>query len=188
MQPVRLTQPLVLTRGATFRQSFFLQQPVLSFKDVTGGNAFPLELTVPAHGLYDGWPIWVEGVPGIPELNRPYGGQPLYAEVVDPDTLRFSHASTVNRPRPNSGKILYNLPVDLNGASASLELLGDAEPTETFVTTTIEGPGLLSVAIASSATADIPWERAQFALWLTMSNGDRDCWLTGQILAQGVAP
>lgn len=188
MQPTRLTQPLLLTRGATFRQAFYLQQPTINYKDVTGGKSFPLELTVVAHGLQDGWPIWVEGVTGIPELNRPYGGQPVYGEVIDADTLRFSSISGINKPRPSSGKVIFNMPVDLTGATAKIEILGQQEPSEDLFTTTISAGGTVTVAMTATNTANLSWDRASFALWLTMPNGDRDCWLTGQILAEGVAP
>lgn len=188
MQSTRLTQPLQLTRGATYRQAFFLQQPTLNFKDVTGGQSFPLELTVVGHGLQNGWPIWLEGVPGIPELNRPYGGQPVFPEVVDADTLRFSTISGINRPRPTSGKVVFNMPVDLTGATAKVELLDAAEPSEDFITTSISAGGTVTMVISAADTAQITWERAKFALWLTMSNGDRDCWVTGTIIAEGVAP
>lgn len=188
MQPIRLTQPLYLTRGATFRQPFLLQQPAINYKDITGGKSFPLELIVPAHGLVNGWPIWVEGVAGIPELNRPYGGQPVFGEVVDADTLRFSTISGVNRPKPASGKIIFNLPVDLTGATAKVELLDAAESTEGLITTVVEPGGTVTISMAPADTAGIPWPRAKFALWLTLSNGDKDCWLTGEIIAEGVAP
>lgn len=188
MQPTRLTQPLVLTRGATFRQTFFLQQPKLAYEAITGGRSFPLEITVPAHGLLDGWPTWIEGVKGIPELNRPYGGPPIFAEVIDEDTLRFGSVSGVDRPRPNGGSIIYNLPVDLTGCTVSVELLDEAEPSEDLISASIVGPGQVGMLITASDSATITWSRAKFALWVTMSNGDRDCWLTGEIIAEGVAP
>lgn len=188
MQPIRLTQPLYLIRGATFRQAFLMQQPTINYKDITGGQSFPLELKVPGHGLVNGWPIWVEGVTGIPELNRPYGGQPLFGEVVDVDTLRFSTISGINRPRPTGGKIIFNLPVDLAGATAKVELLDLAEPSEVLISTVVDAGGTVTISMAPGDTAGISWERAKFALWLTLSNGDRDCWLTGEIVAEGVAP
>ncbi|MDX0622893.1 hypothetical protein GOD54_23625 [Sinorhizobium medicae] len=188
MQPTRLTQPLILTRGATFRQTFFLQQTKLAYEAITGGRSFPLEITVPAHGLLDGWPIWIEGLKGIPELNRPYGGAPIFAEVIDEDTLRFGSVSGVDRPRPNGGSIVYNLPVDLTGATISVELLDTAEPDETLIVPSIVGPGEVQLLMSASNSATITWGRAKFALWLTMSNGDRDCWVTGEIVAEGVAP
>lgn len=188
MQPIRLTQPLYLIRGATFRQAFLMQQPTINYKDIIGGKSFPLELNVPSHGLVNGWPIWVEGVTGIPELNRPYGGQPVFGEVIDADTLRFSTISGINRPRPAGGKIIFNLPVDLSGATAKVELLDTAEPSEILIHTVIGPDGTVTISMAADDTAEITWPRAKFALWLTMSNGDKDCWLTGEIIAEGVAP
>ncbi len=216
MLPARLGQPLLLVKGATFRQSFLLQQPVFQFRPVSTSKATaPVQLVVPAHGLQTGQPIWIENVTQFTALNRPRPGQPIYAEVIDEDTLRIP-VNGVGQLRAKGGQIVFQTPVDLTDCSARLELVLPQEPEPepdpcapppapepapdpeapvepvdpveppptSFLASIDPLLGKVSILIPATITSEVTWSRAKFRLWLTMSNGDVDPWVTGEIVAR----
>jgi hypothetical protein len=191
MLPARLNQPLTMTKGGTFRQSFLLQQPVTRFRPVTTSKpSSPVELTVPNHGLLSGQPIWIEDVRLFVELNKPRSGNPIYADVIDSDTLRLVDVSGAGKPRAQGGQIIYQRPVDLTGASARIELVLPPpavppeipEPAPSFDAEIDPEIGKITVLIPAGETAAMTWTRAKFRLWVTMSNGDVEPWIAGEII------
>lgn len=184
MQPSRLTTPLYITKGGTFRQQFFLQQPVVESRDITGGQAQPLQITVVAHGLPDAWPVWIEGT-GIPALERPYPRQTLTPEVVDANTLGFPGVVVGAGAQPRQGQIRFHKPVELNGATVRLDVeVPEGATAPGFVVTT-DTAGVIFISLPAGDTEAIDWDRANFKVWLTMSNGDVDCWICGEFVAGG---
>lgn len=186
MQPSRLQQPLTVVKGATFRQDFYLQQPLLQYRTITISRATaPLELEVPNHGLLNRQPIWIEGVSGMEALNHPYPGPAIYADVVDPDTLRFNDINGLQAPRAQGGAVIFQAPVDLTGCSARFEVLTPTGEHLFDVTGSITAAsGLVTVSMPGTETAALTVARTKFRLWVTMSNGDVDPWVVGELLLQ----
>lgn len=207
MLPSRLAQPLLLVKGATFRQTFLLQQPVLQYRPIsTSAATSPVELTVPNHGLITGQAIWIEGVEQLVSVNRPRTGSPIYAEVIDADTLRLTGVNGRGQPRTRGGQIIYQKPLDLTDCTARLELVlpeapeppaaGCPAPEPEEPVDPVDPPptefqgsidpliGKISFAIPASVTGVVTWSRAKFRLWVTMSNGDVDPWIAGEIVAK----
>lgn len=177
MTPARLPTPLQITKGATFRQLFFLLQPsvwVLQVQDVSLDGL----LIVPAHGLTTGQPFWLEGLKYSPKALRKYGGPPMYADVVDVNTLRVPG---VDR-RETSGEVLRQIPVDLSNATPEFEIVdGDGKLLLLGAVEKLDG-GKVQVVLSEEATAAATWEYGEFRLWVTMANGDRDAWLGGKVI------
>ena len=87
MQPARLD--LRVIQGATLRKPLLLMQPHYVYLPITAiQQTAPLRLTVPAHGMPDGWPCWLEGTAGWAQLNRDKLREPFrIGAVVDANTI-----------------------------------------------------------------------------------------------------
>ena len=183
MQPSLLAEPLIITKGATFRQAFFLQQPELVYLPIAQiEQTTPVQFTVPSHGIPPGWPIWIEGVTSLTEMNRPRTGSPTFAEVVDANTLRMNQVDARGRPRGQGGNVVMQTPVDLTNSTATLQVV-DAQG-EILLTTNAVGAtkGVLEFLVRD--TTKLTWSRGRFRLWLTNSLGDTDLWLTGEVIVK----
>lgn len=79
---------LTLTRGKTFEYGLLYAEDTVVYRPVTGmPSRAPLRLTVPSHGVVDGWPVRVQSVKSPVELNFKSAE---FARVVDDDTLEFN--------------------------------------------------------------------------------------------------
>lgn len=174
MQPA--CTPLRLIRGATYRDTRRLMQPIREYRAVSAIiAAAPLSLTVPGHGLVGDWLAWVTGTTGLPDLNRTPGRQnPHRVEVVDADTLKINCANGAGaRPESGAGQLIYQPPVDLTGATARLTIReredGGAALLELAVAA--GAPGTLVVEISAAETAAIDWVSGWYNLDVTFADG-----------------
>lgn len=88
---------LTITRGKTFEFGYLYADDEVRQVLITGmPSQVPLRLTVPGHGLPDGWPFWVSCVKSPVELNTSVesgdaaevmGADPYFVKVVDLDTI-----------------------------------------------------------------------------------------------------
>jgi len=108
MQPARI--PLTIIQGATLSDTLRIMQPRYEYRPITAiASTAPVRLTV-AHDLPADWLVWVQGVQGMPELNRaPRRELPHRVEVVDANTLEINALSAVGK-LPSGGQLIYQPP------------------------------------------------------------------------------
>ncbi|WP_296125163.1 hypothetical protein [Pseudomonas sp. Ga0074129] len=186
MQPSRLD--LRIIQGATLRKPLLLMQPVYAYRPIAAiYQTAPLRLQVPAHGLPEGWPTWIEGVRGWGGLNLDKGRARFrLATVIDADTLEYNELNGCDM-HASGGHLVYRLPLDLTGASAQLHirdtngalLLALSTATGGLV---MAGPGRVMLTLTAAQTAAIRWQTGLYDLELTMSDGSVDRWAQGAVV------
>lgn len=184
MQPACLA--LRVVPGATLRKPLLLMQPDYAYRDIIGiAEPAPLRLSVPDHDLPGDWPTWIEGVSGWTELNVDKRLQRFrVARVIDESTIEYNDIS-FNGQSISGGRLVYQLPVDLTGASAVL-LITPSQGAALELSTAngglvIAGPGRLVIVLTPEQTVAMTWPRANYTLDITWSNGDVSRWLHGPV-------
>lgn len=114
------TIDLSITRGKTFEFAFLYSTGARIYRPITAmPGTTPVRLTVPGHGLPDGWPVRIACVRAPLELNTPTDDPPIPATVIDADTLELNSLSgTCWRPYRTGGVLVYQAPFDLTGCHA----------------------------------------------------------------------
>lgn len=156
---------IVIKQGKTFSMVFrYAAEPVV-FKAISAAsNTAPLELTVPSHGLVNGWPAAIISMKGMTEPNAQYdpprASEYLPATVVDVNTLRFPDINAADFGLYSSGGyVRYFTPVDLAGCTARMKIKNKAGGTEysslvSPTNITIDNVlKTITVTIAATATA-----------------------------------
>lgn len=143
---------LVITPGKTFDYAWRWAEPRLAYKTITAATrAAPCVLTVPGHGLTDGWPFRIESVTVPLELNSPKEDETAcyIPTVLDPDTLELESLNTLElKAFSGSGAIVYFKPADLTGLKGRINFLrsAGAEP----VTTLTSDDGAITVEVETA--------------------------------------
>ena len=117
---------LTITRGKTFEFGYLYADDEVRQVLITGmPSQVPLRLTVPGHGLPDGWPFWVSCVKSPVELNTSVesgdaaevmGADPYFVKVVDLDTIEVPGViAACWKGLSGPGVLLTLPPVDLTG-------------------------------------------------------------------------
>lgn len=168
---------LCLVRGKTFSMTFRWAAEPYVYKSITGiANTAPVSLTVPGHGMPDGWQFAVSAAEGLTSLNALYD-PPVEEDyhtgtVVDADTIEINSVNGMLLDTYTSGgAIQYLTPVDLAGMSARMQIRDHATGTLLLELTSADGDITLD-ADAHTITLDIPptategetWNRAVYDL------------------------
>src|SRR6185312_10219966 len=115
-------------KGTTYILPYRYGSEPIVYKPITAKvSDTPLRLTVPGHGLTDGWPVALTDT-GWPQLSAktwpPCATDNLRATVVDADTIEFNtiDAKRLTGDYAAGGVLAYLTPVSLAGASASFDV------------------------------------------------------------------
>ncbi len=155
---------LQLRAGDTFSQVFRYGAGPIVYKPITAiERSAPVLLTVPAHGVVDGWPVAITNVAGMTQIN---GGSAnalkardyRRATVVSPDQLLLNAINATGFAAYKSGGVLqYSTPVDLADALAQLLIYPDDDPDNAIAFTSGDGSIVLdNVAKTITITIDVP--------------------------------
>ena len=183
MQPAKLD--LHIVQGSTLRDTLRLMQPRYEYRPITAIGGSPLRLTVD-HGLPGNWLAWVEGVNGMPGVNRAQREKPHRVAVVDAATLEIN-ALTAFGLNPSGGQLIYRPPVDLAGATARMQIragIGGAlllELTTENGGLAITGPGTLTRTLSAAQTAALAWTEAVYDLEVEYADGTVQRYLQGAV-------
>lgn len=128
---------LAINQGKTFTATFRWAASPYIYKAITAANnAAPLRLTVPSHGLVDGWPIWVQGAGGLAarsgytvlkpvnaRTDPPSSNDIHTATVVDSNTVELNNINgEILTTYTSGGYIQYLTPADLSAYSARMSI------------------------------------------------------------------
>ena len=168
---------LTLTQGKTFSDVVRWEQPMIVYKPVSAiAQSAPMRLTVPAHGVPNGWRVALTGAKGMPDINATANAVQdtdyHTATVVDADTLELNDVNAAGFKAYLGGGILqYNAPVDLTGYRARMTIKDKIGGLELLSLTTENGGITLDTAnytltrtIDAVTTAALPWKTGVYDL------------------------
>lgn len=181
MKPI--TEDIVIYQGADW-------EPVLQWLSETPTHkvisdvaiGLPTVVTATAHGITgtDRVPVWITNVQGPRALNTNgyAGAPPLWATVVDVDTLAVDFDSGALSKYVKGGVLTYRAPVDLTGWSAREEMRTSltADTTEVVLTTddggvTLSADGKIQRFVTAAASDALTPFRGVHILELTDTDG-----------------
>jgi hypothetical protein len=124
---------IVIHRGRTFEFGYLYAEDEPRQVLITGmPSTVPLRITVPGHGLPDGWPFWVSCVKSPRELNTSIDSEsadevmtadPYFAKVVDENTIEIpSVVASCWGSYQGRGVLITRPPVDLTGWSCRAQV------------------------------------------------------------------
>jgi len=121
-----LPYDLRLVQGKTFTVSFRWAAPPYIYAAITAiAQTAPLRLTVPTHGMPDGWRFAVAGVGGMTSLNAsadpPRQRDFFTGTVVDTNTIDVNDVNgTLLSAYTSGGHIQFYTPVDMAAMTARM--------------------------------------------------------------------
>jgi len=183
--PTRLN--LKIYQGSTFRQILRWESATKVYKPITSiTNAAPMVITAAAHGVPQGWRVKLSNVGGMKEANNlDY----FIASDVATNTVTANAINSIGFSAYTTGGILeYNLPVDLAGVTARMQLREKVDSATVIHTLTTENNGILldntlktiTLEIDESITAQFSFKSAVYDLEL-VKNNDVIPFLTGSV-------
>lgn len=155
---------ITIVKGSTYRDVLRWASSACVFKACTIQATAPLRLTCTAHGIPDGWYVFVEGSKDIPETTQ------YPVKVIDANTLEISCLNGT-KFKTGSAVVRFNEPVDLSGYTARMQIkdkVGGSvllSPTITLDNTA----KTITREIDATTTAAITWKKGVFDL--EMVNG-----------------
>lgn len=117
-----------LHQGKTFQRIVRWEAPPFIYKAITAiNNGAPMEITVPAHGVPEGWRVALTSVKGMDELNAaaipPKNAEFRKASVVNANTIQLNSVVSADfKPYISGGYVVYYTPVPLAGYTARLTI------------------------------------------------------------------
>ena len=154
------TKDLTIQQGRTFSLALRWESPPIVYRPITAiAQTAPARLTVPTHGVPDGWRVAVTNVKGMTEINaeankltsRDYH----QATVVDANTIDINDINAAGfKPYTSGGYIQFGTPVDLTGFKARMTIKNRVGGTVLHTLTT-ENDGIVIDASAKLITLNI---------------------------------
>lgn len=145
MQPI--TQDIEILQGATYASvlQWFAADAVHKIISAVAVG-LPTLVTATAHGMTGAGrqPVWITNVKGPRALNTDgyRDTAPVWATVVDPDTLAIDFDSGGMTPYQAGGVLTYYLPVDLTGYTARMQVRPSAGSNIVLLDLTTENGGI----------------------------------------------
>lgn len=178
------TKDLTITQGSTFDLGLRWETGPIVYKAITGiAQSAPARLTVPGHGVPNGWRVAITNVKGMTDINaeanavkdRDYH----QATVVDANTLDINDINAAGfKPYVSGGQLQFNTPVGLTGYTARMVFRDKVGGTELSRLTTENG-GIaidatnrtVSISLSASTTDALTWKKAVYDLDMVSASG-----------------
>ncbi len=163
-------------QGSTFSQTWRWESIDVQFAAITGiSKTAPAVITAPAHGLLQGWRYTLANIGGMKELNT---SNYLNTISVTNDTIVTELDATGFSTYTSGGTIRYNVPEDLAGATAVMQLRPSVS-SSTIIDELSSAEGDIAIdninktiilTIASDVTAEYDFNTAVYSLEITVNN------------------
>lgn len=120
--------PLSIRQGSTFNFVFRWETQPIVYRPITGILAqAPVRVTVPAHGIPEGWRVAVVSVRGMLEMNAlnapPRDADYHQATVIGVDTIELNDVNAADFSAYESGGyVQFNTPADLAAYTARMRI------------------------------------------------------------------
>ena len=188
------TKDLVIEQGKTFSQVLRWESQPVVYKAITAiTQSAPVQITVPAHGIPQGWRVAVVSVKGMTQLNSsnvpPKAKDYHQATVISVDKIELNDVNAADfKPYVSGGYVQFNTPVDLAGMSARLVVKDKVGGTELLRLDTTGGGIVLNnttktitATITAGSTAALTWAKGVYELELVDALGQVFSLLTGSV-------
>lgn len=177
------TKDLTIQQGRTFSLALRWESPPIIYRPITAiAQTAPARLTVPTHGVPDGWRVAITNVKGMTEINaeankltsRDYH----QATVIDANTIEINDINASGfKEYVSGGYVQFNTPTNLVGFTARMSIKNKVGGTELFSLTTTNGritidaaARIIALNISADDTAAITWASGVYDL--EMVSGD----------------
>ena len=187
-------------QGATFNEVLRWESSVRVYKTITAiTRSAPLVVTAVAHGIPAEWRVRFTNILGMTDLNSVdtyigSSGVTLdgYHKVsaVTTDTITINSINSLGFKAYTSGGIAeYNLPVDMTGYTARMQIREKITSTDTILQLTTENSGIIidngnktiKINISATATAALNFTTAVYGLEMVSSGGQVTSFVAGNI-------
>jgi len=187
---------LVICKGATFSYALQWGTEPKTYKAITGiTNAAPAVVTVPGHGLPDGWRVAVTAVRGMKEVNAlstpPRTSDLHMIEVVDASHIRLLDVNAVGYHAYTSGGVLeFATPVDLSLFNdARMDIKAEVDDVTPLFTLSVDNGRItlnnttktIELLIDASDTAALDFDEGVYSLEVEDTGGEVVLLLEGQV-------
>jgi len=174
-----------IVRGKTFEFMYRYADEELVYLPIAAmPNTAPVRLSIPSHGIPDGWPLRIEGVRQPAELNNADGDYYI-SSLIDTNTIELNTVrADLWRTYVSGGLAIINRPFDLTGCSARMQIR-DRINSPVLLTLSSDATTLpdgeieidvtlaaLIVRLSPAVTAAIDWTRGVYDLELITPGGD----------------
>lgn len=176
-----LRENIEVVQGKTFSRVVRWEVAPIIYRPITGiVVGAPARLTVPAHGMVDGWRGAVTAVKGMTQINAtkapPKDSDYHAVSVVDADTVEFNDVNAAAFAAYVSGGYLqYNTPASLVGHSARMSVKAKVGGEELLrLDTTLVAPQprivlddaakTITLSISAADTAALGWTSGVYDL------------------------
>lgn len=165
---------LTIYQGSTFSEVLRWESSTKVYKPITGITAAaPAVLTVSAHSVPNGWRVKVTNVVGMKEINS----SDIYrkATLLTTNSIELNEVNAVGYTAYTSGGILeYNLPIDLAGFTARMQIRAKLESDTVLIDFTTENGKIvinntdktITLVLTAAETAAITWLTGVYSLEL----------------------
>lgn len=185
-----------IRQGETFSPSLQYLQPVRTTKAITSvTQSGQARVTATAHGLVEDTKVWIVGVVGMTQLNHQSRdlrswGRAYDAYVIDANTLQLNRDTTRYQAYESGGEVVYNLPVDLTGYTARMQIRDTVNSTTVLEELTTENGGItitaatgkIELLLDATETAAIDWFEGVYDLELIAAGGEVDRIISGTVV------
>jgi hypothetical protein len=165
---------LTIYQGSTFSEVLRWESPTKVYKNITGiTQAAPAVVTSTSHGIPDSWRVKITNVVGMKEINS--SDTYRKATLLSANTIELNEINAAGYTAYSSGGIIeYNLPVDLTGYTARMQIRAKLEDTTVLLELTTENGRIsinnttktISLTISATDTAAITWLTGVYSLEL----------------------
>ena len=149
-QPVKINYKVY--QGSTFNEVLRCESSKKVYKPITNiTQAAPVVVTSASHGVKDGQRIKITNVGGMTEINS----TEIYnlATVLSTSTIEINNINSIGYKAYTTGGILeYNLPVDLTGCTARMQIRDKIDSTTFIKELTTENSGIIIDTATSKIT------------------------------------
>lgn len=179
-----MNQRLDVLQGATFTFVFRWETTPIVYKAITAILAqAPARLTVPGHGLTEGWRAAVQSVRGMRQINAvndpPEDADYHPVTVVDANTIELNDVNAASYSTYSGGGYLrFNTPVDLAGYTARMKVKDRVGGTELLLLDTSNSriaidsaAKTITLTLAANDTDDLAFTSAVYDLEMVSATG-----------------
>lgn len=158
---------LTIYQGSTFSEVLRWESPTKVYKPITNiTQAAPAVITSTAHGAPNGWRVKVTNVVGMTQINSTDTYRK--ATVLSSSSIELNEINAVGYTAYTSGGILeYNLPVDLTGYTARMQIRAKLDATEVLDELTTENSGIVIDNVNKTITISILAADTTLYTWIS---------------------
>lgn len=186
---------LEFCKGKTFSMALRWETAPWIYKPIAAiARTAPVSITVPAHGVPDGWRVAVVSVQGMDEVNAPNSPPKAkdfhQATVVDADTIQINDVNAAGFSAYTSGGYLqFYTPKDLTGYAARMSVKDRVGGTELLTLTTSNGRievdatnYAITLNVSATDTAGLTFSTGVYDLEMVASDGTVTALLRGDVV------